>query len=345
MAGLTQAFSAWCGSWSSPPPEGESISIYSASQRAQLPRDTLFVTERWMHDLGLGWLLNEEGESIPGTTNVASDLTMVVAGAVFLTAARWLFQKQFARWWLSNGFGNAHPSNAGEGAEGIEIRAGKASESAWKTLFYAPIYVICVFSVWHTPWWANTRLAFVGWPYMPISPLLKVFFLGELAFYVHSTFAHFTIEAVRSDFVAMAVHHILTTALIALAFFCNYHRTAGILLILFDIGDALLESGKVLLYAGWEKTSTVMIGVLIAIWWWMRVLFWAFKLGRTSLVHSVSVIGADVMPGHAWGNLFLFTLWLLNIWWGFLITRIAVKKVMGGTLVDTREKKEKKKEK
>ncbi len=184
---------------------------------------------------------------------------------------------------------------------------------------------------------------FVGWPHLPVSPLYKFFFLGELAFYIHSTVAHFTIEVRRADFTQMAIHHVVTSFLVGGAYFTNYMRIGGVLLLILDMGDVTLELGKVLLYAGWEKVSTVMIGCLIVIWWGFRVYLYAAKVMWAGYVDSVSVCGAENMAHYEIFSLCLFILWALNAWWGFLITRIALRKVMGKGLEDTREKRARKK--
>jgi TLC domain len=177
---------------------------------------------------------------------------------------------------------------------------------------------------------------FVGYPNVPISPLLRFFFLGEVAFYAHSTFAHFTIEVRRGDFMQMAIHHIATTILVGGAYFSNYQRIGGILLIMHDLGDVTLETGKVLLYAGWEKIATVMLAFLNIFWWWFRVIFWGYKVFLTSFVHSISVMGRGMAYYYLF-NLLLVIIWALNAFWGFLITRIAIRKVMEGELEDSRE--------
>jgi hypothetical protein len=146
-------FGPWLGSLSEPSP-GESMSI--AKEPVYSP--DLPFNERLLSQYGYGWLLSEEGGHVPGKTDVEGDLRFVIIGAVLLTVARVVFQRVFKAAWMKFGVGNNFHEHANETAKKRESRADKASESAWKSLFYTPFWLMCVFAVWSADWWVDTRL-------------------------------------------------------------------------------------------------------------------------------------------------------------------------------------------
>jgi sphingoid base N-palmitoyltransferase len=258
----------------------------------------------------------------------------VLAGALAITLVRVPFQRLFSQWWKDRGMGDAaHPR---ETAEETTDRSAKAAESAIKVLVYGTFWAISVLSVAFEPFYADTRLCWVGHPNIPISPLLRGFLLGQMAWALHCLIALQWIDARRSDHNQMLLHHIVTNFLIASAYANNYHRVSGLVLLLFDVADVLLESGKICVYAGFDNAQVVLAILLLAVWWGVRCIFYPYKVFGASLVDTLAVLGPNT-PIYWSANISLVVLWFLNMFWGLLIVRLVWRGFTGGKFKDERE--------
>lgn len=69
--------------------------------------------------------------------------------------------------------------------------------------------------------------------------LTKAVYLWEASNYIHQLFV-INIEARRSDYVQMTVHHIVTMMLIGGSYVCCFWRIGLVILLLMDPSDILL---------------------------------------------------------------------------------------------------------
>ena len=94
---------------------------------------------------------------------------------------------------------------------------------------------------------------------------MKVYYFVSLGFYSYSIFTLF-FETKRKDFVALFVHHIATTLLLALSFVLRFHRFGLVVLLLHDLNDVALEGSKMLKYAKREGGATLGFALFMLSW-------------------------------------------------------------------------------
>lgn len=133
-----------------------------------------------------------------------------------------------------------------------DIRRRKIGENVWYALWHTTSFCIGMSLFWSPSEekWRNemfagrTNYAFlVGWERFQMAPLMKQFYMIELAFW-SSCLIYIFIETKRSDFAVMLTHHIFTIGLICLSYYCNHFRMGLVVLFLHDLGDIFLYSAK-----------------------------------------------------------------------------------------------------
>lgn len=122
------------------------------------------------------------------------------------------------------------------------------AEQFWIFLLYATslmLVVVCVFLLTKTvsrrqPFWLwNPEQLWAGYPHTTMDGLTKAVYLWEGSNYIHQLFV-INIEARRSDYVQMTVHHIVTMMLIGGSYVCCFWRIGLVILLLMDPSDILL---------------------------------------------------------------------------------------------------------
>lgn len=77
---------------------------------------------------------------------------------------------------------------------------------------------------------------------------IKLIYLIECGFYLHSIYATIYMDAKRRDYHLMLLHHSVTLALLVLSYALRYHRLGALVLFFHDINDILLEYTKCNVY-------------------------------------------------------------------------------------------------
>jgi len=254
---------------------------------------------------------------------------IVLVGSILFTIVRYSFQ----------GF----VKNLLESVKAVpKDKRQKFSESTWKMTCYLIMWIWGLFVVVNQDFFWDTKLCWKGWPNITMSSSFEWFYLVQLSFYIHSFFAHVTIEVRRSDYYQMFTHHVVSAFLIAFSYYHNVFRIGGILLILHDINDVLLEFCKVSNYTkGYELISNTAFVIMTIVWTATRMTLFPIKV-LGSIYYEVFEMIPTAYENHytLWLTfvIFLIVLQLLNVYWFFLILRIAKNAIFNSTTVtDERE--------
>lgn len=124
------------------------------------------------------------------------------------------------------------------------------AEQFWICILYATslaLVVVCFFFFLLTKavsrrqpfWFWNPEQLWVGYPHTTMDGLTKAVYLWEASNYIHQLFV-INIEARRSDYLQMTVHHIVTMLLIGGSYACCFWRIGLVILLLMDPSDVLL---------------------------------------------------------------------------------------------------------
>jgi len=223
----------------------------------------------------------------------------------------------------------------------------KLSESLWKSIYYATtcIWVLGSFTSTSSYNLWNLRLTWFECE-KPIPLSVKYYYLTQLAFYLHSIFAHLTIEVRRRDFFQMLVHHLVTVFLICISYGMGYVRPGIVVLFLHDINDVFLESGKILVYSNrFQHITRLLFFGLIACWAITRLILFPATVLYSLFFDTYEIYGEEII--NKWFYMFWtfnVSLWIiaaLDTFWFFLMIRMLFRVLYSKIhLVDSREESE-----
>jgi hypothetical protein len=218
----------------------------------------------------------------------------------------------------------------------------KLSESVWKVLFYVVSFGWSMVLVARRNWtWIDSYDAlFDHVPALHAAPEridadIRLFYLFELGFYLHSIYAHVAIETRRKDFVEMLIHHVATFALIGISYSTRFVAIGTLIVSLHDVSDILLETAKQYIYLGRETMANVWFALWVLSWIVMRLVYFPFFILPASMWVSVAKIGR--YPHWESCFIMLLTLQILHIFWSCMIARMIYRMFAGDKVRDTRE--------
>lgn len=91
------------------------------------------------------------------------------------------------------------------------------------------------------------------------------FYMISMAFHWSLTLTFF-FEYKRKDFWMMFTHHIVTILLMKLAWVCNMHRMACVIVIIHNFSDVILELEKALTYAKLKRATNFCFCLFTLSW-------------------------------------------------------------------------------
>ncbi|KAL6713831.1 Sphingosine N-acyltransferase lag1 [Lecanora helva] len=114
-------------------------------------------------------------------------------------------------------------------------------------------------------YWLNFEELWSTWPSRKITGNLKLYYLIQLSFYLQQILA-VNLEKRRKDYKQMFIHHIVTSALMYIAYAYRWTKVGNVVLVIMDVVDYLLPLAKLLKYMGFEKACNTMFVVFLATW-------------------------------------------------------------------------------
>jgi len=259
-----------------------------------------------------------------------SQIALVSFLVIFFTFARYTFQflvQEICKRYLCVG----------------EKNAIKFSESCWKWAYYTIVSCWGIGCVLCSDFFWDTSLCWVNWPDVLLSNSFKNYYMVQLAFYIHSIIAHFTVELKRKDFFQMLTHHIITAILIGWSLQAKFYRIGGVVMLLHDANDVLLELAKMFKYARWEKTAHFFLVSLVLSWGWTRIYLFPTKVLYSTAIESWKILGSNPEAAFHWipFNSLLLVVQLLNLFWFSLMMKMIYQFLFKKEYVsDVREKEE-----
>lgn len=171
-------------------------------------------------------------------------------------------------------------------------RQRKVSENVFYTAFYvaATILGFIVFS--REPWSLNlfsndSQVVPLFSPFpAPLSPLMRMYFLTELGFYV-GALLFLVIDEHRKDFFIMGLHHVVSICLVMGSYLCGWTRFGAVVLALHDVGDVFLYAAKAAHNLG--GCHGIDSGLFVLFAGTFYVTRYAFGVGQLSSCSTLSV--------------------------------------------------------
>ena len=199
-----------------------------------------------------------------------------------------------------------------------------------------------------TPMWPfDTKQFYIDYPHFTHSAQFKSFYLLQAANWSHLLVVlSLQLEKPRKDFLELTIHHITTLSLIFLSYRFHFTWVGVPVFWTHDVSDILLTLCKILNYL---KAPDPIVPVSFAIFTgvWIFTRHYLGILILKSVATEFRTIGLWVCD---W-NRQLYKCWysqyvafgllgiiqLLNLYWLFLILKIAVRILKGGEQKDDRE--------
>ncbi|KAJ3288078.1 hypothetical protein HDU79_005126 [Rhizoclosmatium sp. JEL0117] len=127
----------------------------------------------------------------------------------------------------------------------------------------------------------------------------------------------------------------------AASYLVGFTRIGIVILLLHDCSDPVMEIAKCFLYLGWEKVADVMFTLFAVVFLVTRNVLFPYVI-YTAHENSILEDGERMPRGYGHWVLFcLGCLWILaalNMFWGYLIVKIAAMKLITNDVVgDIRE--------
>lgn len=223
----------------------------------------------------------------------------------------------------------------------INKKVTKFVEALWRFVFYAFFNYLGIKALFFpstASWVLDTKQHWMGWPLQPQVDGIIFYYQIELGSYIHQ--AMWT-EVTRSDAAEMLLHHFTTILLILMSYLTNFTRIGSSILLVHDLADIFLESGKCFVYiskAKGNKWITVVCDSLFAIFalsfFVTRLVIYPRFLVYSLVYEAPAIMG--MWPGYwAFAGL-LIVLQCLHIFWFYLICRMIYRLLTTGIEKDER---------
>ncbi|KDN47739.1 LAG1-domain-containing protein [Tilletiaria anomala UBC 951] len=199
-------------------------------------------------------------------------------------------------------------------------------------------------------WWYQLEHLWLKYPHWQMRPELKYYYLLQLSYWLQQAFVMLLrLEKPRKDYYELVAHHLVTLWLIGWSYLINMTMIGTTVFVCMDIPDTWLAMSKFVNYLGLDNITTPIFATFIAIWTYFRIYLSARTLW--SVWFQFDLIPAHTRewnPAKGWWlapwmryQIFapLFLLLLLNLFWYYLMWRIAMR-TLRGIYKDEREEGE-----
>jgi ceramide synthetase len=225
-------------------------------------------------------------------------------------------------------------------------RVEKFAQSSMEMLFYGAFTVFGAVIVPGQDWfWPSKRwwMGFSTGEMLAVSDALKAYYLLYAARYSQGIVS-VLIEHKRKDFWEMQVHHVVTVSLIGVSYAFGWNRVGAVVMVLLDPADVPLHVAKQFKYVGDARPGTetqkrMQAGADFFFVVFM-LLFAVMRLGLYPYVVWSAHVEARryfAFGVGAWTCIsLLYVLLCLQVYWFWLILKVAIKVITSGAAEDVR---------
>ncbi|KAJ3188164.1 sphingosine N-acyltransferase lag1 [Gaertneriomyces sp. JEL0708] len=201
-----------------------------------------------------------------------------------------------------------------------------------------------------------------------LDPAFKLYYFGVLGYWLHHCaglviegYQRLSVERARSqgrkqqakvpkrsDYGALAVHHVVTVSLVALSYYMHFTRIGHVTMVLLDVADILLPLAKILKYTGKQTVCDVAFAIFTLSWIATRhyfLLLLCYSIYKDPFTYipeeyrSWDPNGTESfysMNVYYVFNTLFAALQILLIYWLAMVIKVVVKVVQGGKAEDVR---------
>ena len=196
-------------------------------------------------------------------------------------------------------------------------------------------------------WFMNTEQFYLGYPHKTHNAVFKAFYLLQAANWLHLLVVlSLQLEKPRKDFGELVVHHLTTLSLIFLSYRFHFTWIGVPVFWTHDVSDVLLALCKIFNYLD-APDPIVPISFTIFTTIWIYTRHYLGLIILKSVATEFRTVGLWVLDWDkqwykCWISQYvtfglLGVIQLLDLYWLFLILRIALRILTGGEQKDDRE--------
>jgi len=148
------------------------------------------------------------------------------------------------------------------------------------------------------------------------------------------------LEAKRKDFVEMIVHHVVTVVVIYISYVYGWNRVGVVVMVLLDPADVPLHLAKLCKYTfeatkrqAWQFVADRLFEFFAFVFFVTRLVFYGYVCWSCHI--EASLYFPKGLPEWSCVAL-LYTLLFLQVYWFFLIIKVAIKLLRGQGAEDPR---------
>jgi len=177
----------------------------------------------------------------------------------------------------------------------------------------------------------------------------RVYYVSMFGYYLHHTLTQFS-DPKRSDFWVLFLHHIVTLLLICGSYKSGYTSVGIIVAMCHEPSDLLLGLAKFCRYVGFTHGTDIFFGLFFVSWIFFRLYLFPYKCILSTVtflklgVYQILNIPAPEPHCNSYAAEILLWLmvvmYILQIYWGFLIMKVLMRKLFTGVVEDVRSDKE-----
>jgi len=200
-------------------------------------------------------------------------------------------------------------------------------------------------------WWYHTEAFWIDYPHWDMKPELKRYYLMQMAYWIQQQLVLVLgLEKPRKDYYELVAHHFVTIWLVGWSYLINLTLIGNAVYMSMDIPDTWLALALGLNYLRAERAKIVAFAVLLVAWTYFRHIL------NFYILYSVW-FEYDLIPESSrvwiWANGTYLNWWMkyqvfipllllqfLNIFWYFLIWRIAIRGLRTRNVQDERSDNE-----
>ena len=169
----------------------------------------------------------------------------------------------------------------------------------------------------------STDLMFTDFPYQRLEELLLIrnYLIIQLGYHLFSLIQHVFKEP-KNDFIEMLLHHIVTVALVGLAYYMNYMTMSLLVLFCHDFSDVFGSLVRIFVDTKYKNFAVICYVGLLLSWFYMRLVVFPFDLIRVAVyVNPVAheIYGMGVLGG------MLHILLILHAYWFYLFIKMGLR--------------------
>ena len=302
-----------------------------------LAQDAVAEGARLVGQLAAGLASSEAREALASSRPHADpyvDVGVIVLYSLALFALNWggrlVLMEPFGRWAMGGGARSAKRVG--------RKKLRKFAQAGIEFAFYVTFTVLGLAIVTSQPWaWPSSQwwegYADADEPHMLMRDDLRCYYLLYIARYVQG-FTSALLEAKRTDFLEMLLHHTVTVAVCCISYFFGFNRVGVIVMFVLDPADVPLHLAKMFKYAGHAFCADRFFELFALMWLVMRLMMYPY-ICWSAHIEREQVLGFSGAKELTCVGL-LYILLGLQVYWFHLIIRTAIRMMREGAASDVR---------